>query len=164
MSGSQGGQYKDLCLPDSCQPVPTNLDNTTICIRGGCIVFYQGWKKGYDKDGVRDNIFEEDPPPQFNMQDNIFTVIRQVFLDEQLLKKLWMTQCVIIERGFLIFYQIMLPLCDKFFSEIQEGKWVSNYSEVDKWSNIYAYQIGLGGSYRLGFKYVKLTGTVCHYG
>ena len=72
------------------------------------------------------------------MQDNLFAVSRQGFLDEQLLKKLWMTQCVIIERGFLIFYQIILPLCDTFFSEIQEEKWVSNYSEVDKWSNIYS--------------------------
>ena len=43
-------------------------------------------------------------------------------MDEQLLTKLWMTQCVIIERGFLIFYQIMLPLCDILFSETQEEK------------------------------------------
>ena len=49
------------------------------------VFFYQGWKKGYDKDGVRDNIFEEDPTPQFNMQDNIFPVSRQVFLDVVLL-------------------------------------------------------------------------------
>ena len=138
MSVSQGLQYKYHCLPASCQLVTKDLDNTTIRTHGGWFFFYQGWKKGYDKDGVRGNMFEEDTPPQFNMQDNIFPGSRQVFLDEQLLKKLWMTQCVIIERGGLIFYQIMLPLCDKFFSEIQEGKWVSNYSEVDKWSNIYA--------------------------
>ena len=66
-------------------------------------------------------------------------------MDEQLLKKVGRTQCVIIERGFLIFYQIMLPLCDTYFSGIQDGKRVSNYSEVEKWSNIYAYHIGLGG-------------------
>ena len=58
----------------------------------------------------------------------------------------------------------MLPLCDTPFSRIREDKWPLYYYEVDKWSNIYAYQIGLGGSYRLGFKYVKITGTVCHYG
>ena len=66
----------------------------------GGFFFYQGWKKGYDKDGVRDNIFEEDPPPQFNMQDNLCTVSRQGFLDEQLLKKLGMAQFVIRDRGF----------------------------------------------------------------
>ena len=38
------------------------------------------------------------------------------------------------------------------------------YSEVEKWSNIHAYQIGLGGSYGYGLKTVKLSEIVCHYG
>ena len=66
--------------------------------------------------------FEEDPPPRLNVQDNIFPGSRQGFLDEQLLKKLGMTQCVITERGFLIFYQIMLPLCDTPFFRNPGGK------------------------------------------
>ena len=36
------------------------------------------------------------------------------------------------------------------------GKRLPYYFQVDKWSNIYAYQIGLGGSYGHGFKPVKL--------
>ena len=97
------------------------------------------------------------------MQENLFPGSRQGFLDEQLLKKLGMAQFVIIERGFLIFYHIMLPLCDTSFSGIQERKRVFNYSKVEKLSNIYAYQICFGGSYRLGFKPVKLPETVYHY-
>ena len=58
----------------------------------------------------------------------------------------------------------MLPLCDTSFSVIQERKRVFYYSEVEKLSNIYAYQIFFGGSYRLGFKPVKLPETVYHYG
>ena len=65
-----------------------------------------------------------------NVQDSIFPGSRQGFLDEQLQKKLGMAQCVIIDRGFLIFYQIMLPLCDTSFSGIQEEKRDSNYYEV----------------------------------
>ena len=30
------------------------------------------------------------------------------------------------------------------------------YSEVDKWSNLYAYHIGIGGSYSHGFKTVNI--------
>ena len=58
----------------------------------------------------------------------------------------------------------MLPLCDTPFSGVQERKRVFNYSKVEKLSNIYAYQICFGGSYRLGFKPVKLNETVYHYG
>ena len=58
----------------------------------------------------------------------------------------------------------MLPLCDTPLSGIREGKRLPYYSEVGKWSNIYAYQIGLGVSYGHGFKHVKLPEIVCHDG
>ena len=58
----------------------------------------------------------------------------------------------------------MLPLCDTSFSGVQERKQVFYYSKVEKLSNIYAYQICFGGSYRLGFKPVKLPENVYHYG
>ena len=58
----------------------------------------------------------------------------------------------------------MLLLCDTYLSGIWEDKLIPYYSEVDKWSNIYLYQIGLGGSYNHGFKPVKLPGVFFHYG
>ena len=73
-----------------------------------------------------------------------------------------MIQHVIRERDFLFFYQILLPLCDTSLSGIWDDKRIPYYSEVDKLSNIYAYQIGLGGSYGHGFKPVKLPEIVCH--
>ena len=39
---------------------------------------------------------------------------------------------------------------------IREDKWIPYYSGVYKWSNLYAYQIGLSGSYGHGFKPMKL--------
>ena len=68
-----------------------------------------------------------------------------------------MEQRVIIKRGLLLFYQLLLPLCDTSLSRIREDKWITYYSEVEKWSNLYAYQIGLGVSYGHGFKTVKIS-------
>ena len=67
-----------------------------------------------------------------------------------------MTQQIIRERDLLFFNQLMFPLCDTPLSGIQEDKWIQYYSEVEKWSNLYAYQIGIGGSYGHGFKPVKI--------
>ena len=75
-----------------------------------------------------------------------------------------MTQHIIRERDLLFFYQLLLPLCDTPLSGIWENKRPLYYYEVDKWSNIYAYQIGIGGSYVHGFKHMKLPGIVCHDG
>ena len=58
----------------------------------------------------------------------------------------------------------MLPLCDKPLSKIREDKRLSYYSDVERWLNIYAYQIGLGGSYCHGFKPVKIPEIICHDG
>ena len=72
-----------------------------------------------------------------------------------------MTQQIIRERDLL---QLLLPLCDTPLSGIRENKRPLYYYEVDKWSNIYAYQIGLGGSYGHGFKHMKLPEIVCRDG
>ena len=88
---------------------------------------------------MRENIYEDNPPPWVDVQEKINTIISKVCLDDKILKKLGMTQCVIRERGFLFFYQIMLPLCDTPLSGIRESKRFPYYSKVDKWYNLYAY-------------------------
>ena len=52
---------------------------------------------------VRENISEENYPPWFDVQDNLFPRSRQVFLYEKLMKKLGMMQHVIRDRDFLFF-------------------------------------------------------------
>ena len=54
--------------------------------------------KGEDEDVARENIDEEDTPPCVDVQEMLFPRIRQGCLDDNLLKKLGMTQCVIIKR------------------------------------------------------------------
>ena len=55
-------------------------------------------------------------------------------------------------------------MCDTPLSGILEDKRLPYYYEVDKWSNLYTYQISLGGSYGHGFKPVKLPEMFCHVG
>ena len=50
----------------------------------------------------------------------------------------------------------MLWLCDSSLSGIQLDKQLTTYSEVEKYSNLYAYHIVLGDSYGHGFKPMKL--------
>ena len=132
-----------------------------IQIGGG--IFYQVWKKGEDEDMARENIYEYDSTSWVVVKYNLFHGRRQGFLDEKLLKKLGVTQCIIREREFL-FYQILLPLCETSLYIIREEKQLPYYSEVDKWSNIYAYHIDFGGSYGHIFKTVNIYEMFCHYG
>ena len=71
-----------------------------------------------------------------------------------------MTQRVIRERELLLFYHILLPLCDTPPSRIQEDKRLPYYSEVEKGSNIHAFHIGIGGSYGHRLKLVKFPGII----
>ena len=57
--------------------------------------FYQGCKKGDDKDGMRKNISEEDPPSWVNVQEKLFPRIGKGCLCKKILKKLGMKQSVI---------------------------------------------------------------------
>ena len=105
---------------------------------------------------MRKNISEEDPTTWVDVQEKIFPRSRKVCLNEKILNKLWMTQEIIRERDLLLFNQLMFPLCDTPLSRIQEDKRIQYYSKIEKCSNLYAYQIGLGGSYGHGFKPVKI--------
>ena len=62
------------------------------------------------------------------------------------------------------FFRLLLPLCETSLPVIRKDKRMAHYSEVEEWSNLSAYHIGLGGSYGHGFKNVKLSGIVCHCG
>ena len=73
---SQGGEYKDCCLPTGCHPVSPNEDYSSIFTNGAWI-FYHVWKKGEDKDVVRKEISEADPPSWLVVQDKLLPRSRQ---------------------------------------------------------------------------------------
>ena len=64
-----------------------------------------------------------------------------------LLKKLGLKKKTIDENDCLFFYQLLFPFCDTRRSGIENDPRMSYYSEVEPWTNGYALQLGLGGSY-----------------
>ena len=87
---------------------------------------------------MRKKVSKEDILTLVDVQKKLFPTIRQGFMDDNIMKKLGMTQRVIRERE-LFLNQLLLPLCDAPLSGIQEEKLLPYYSEVEKWSNLYAY-------------------------
>ena len=68
------------------------------------------------------------------------------------------------DKDFLFFYQLLFPMCDVGKSGIVDDPRMSYYSEVEKWTQMYASAIGLGGSYGHTFAEVKIPELVRHDG
>ena len=85
-------------------------------------------------------------------------------LDAKVLKKLGLNSTRMKTNDFLFFYQLILPICDTARSGIRNDKRLPYYAKVEKWSNLYAFQIGLGGSYGHEFKNLTLKEIVQHDG
>ena len=83
-------------------------------------------------------------------------------LDAKVLKKLGLTSNRMKTNDFLFFYQLILPICDTARSGIPNDKRLPYYAKVEEWSNLYAFQIGLGGSYGHEFRNVTLKEIVQH--
>ena len=65
---------------------------------------------------------------------------------------------VIETENFLFFYQLILPICDTKKSGIDDDPRMSYYSAVERWSNFYAVNLGLGGTYGHSFRNVTAKG------
>ena len=63
-----------------------------------------GCNKGEDENVVRCNIATEYPYPWFFLQEKLFPIIIQVFLDDKLLKNSGMTQRIIRDRSTSCFF------------------------------------------------------------
>ena len=72
-------------------------------------------------------------------------------LDADLLQKLGMNTDVLNHNDCLFFYQLLLPICNVEESGVEDDPRMLYYSEVENCSNLYAIQIGLGGSYGHSF-------------
>ena len=55
-----------------------------------------------------------------------------------------------------VFYQLLLPFCDTGNNGVHNDPRMAYYSQVESWTNAYALQIGLGGSYGHEFKNVLI--------
>ncbi|KAG7373374.1 hypothetical protein IV203_034098 [Nitzschia inconspicua] len=81
---------------------------------------------------------------------------RKSRLNYKLLKTLGLSKKRLLVNDPLFFYQLLLPLCRSDRSDIPNDPRKSYYSEVMRWTQSYAHDIGLGGSYGHRFKEVMI--------
>ena len=170
--------YKHHCLPTGCQPVEKNREGKRVI--DGWEFFYQGWFSNLSEDTPltstdtsigsdnSDSIKDNETSPNMHRNgisdDNLFPESRLGCLDVDKLKKLGMGRHVLNKKDFLFFLQLVLPLGDPEKSGVEDDDRLPYYSKVEQWSNLYAYQIGLGGSYGHEFKSVSLKEILHHDG
>ena len=78
---------------------------------------------------------------------NLLPESRNGCIDRNLIQILGLDAACMKENSALFFYQLILPICSVIKSVINKDTRKYYYSEVDKWINIYADQISIGGAY-----------------
>ena len=121
------------------------------------IFFYNGWNG-------TDDCADYEPVRDGAKIENLFPECRKGSLDEEVLKKLGMKKKIMEDDDFLFFYQLLFPMCNTEKSGVCDDPRMSFYSEVKKWTSIYASDIGLSGSYGHAFAEVKIPELVRHDG
>jgi hypothetical protein len=86
----------------------------------------------------------------------MFPESRKGMLDADLLETLGLPKERMVKADALFFHQLLLPMCDPKMSGIAANPCKPFYSKVEMFSNLYAIQIGLGGSYGHRFKNIVL--------
>ena len=84
-----------------------------------------------------------------SMNKTPFTESIEGILDSGVLETLGMIENIINmePRDFLLFYQLILTICDNYRSVIECDLLISYYSKAKKWYNLYVIEIMIGGSY-----------------
>ena len=137
------GEYVHHALPTGATPVPEVNGKRTA---GNWDFFYDGWS------GVGGgNLHRSGATSQ-----NLFPESRKGSLDGDVLKKLGLTSARLQNRDALFFYQLLLPICDPKRSGIDGDPREGFYSEAERFSNVYAATLGLGGSYGHNFRSIML--------
>ena len=142
-SAKQGGKYDYHALPTGCTPVPVSVgrDGKEERVQNGWKFYYEGWQP---RDENNAQVFKHRNGAN---KYNLFPKERKGCLDAEVLKKLGMKKKVMDNKDCLFFYQLILPLCDTSKSGVENDPRMNYYCEVEWWSNLYALQLGLGGSY-----------------
>ena len=78
---------------------------------------------------------------------NLFPENRKGCLDRKLLQRIGLDDAWRKDNYAPFFHQLILPICSVIKSGIRNGLRKEYYSKVEKWSNMYAAQLGLGGAY-----------------
>jgi hypothetical protein len=137
-------QYKRHSMPTGVHPVPKNPEGKRVV--GDWEFHYKGWEDDAGNGGGR----------QGATGDDMFPQSRKGKLDADLLEMLGLTKERMVKGDALFFHQLLLPMGDPKMSGITADPRKPFYSQVEKFSNLYAIQIGLGGSYGHRFKNIVL--------
>ena len=133
--------YQYHCLPTGCTVAPK--DNEGRYKVGDWEFFYTGWETKLDKNRMRNGA----------TPDNLFPEERDGYLDIDLLKRLGLDVNRMKRDGdennpdALFFHQLLLPICDPRKLGISGDERLPFYTEVERFSNLYAFQNGWTGSY-----------------
>ena len=77
-------------------------------------------------------------------------------MDVGLLATMGLTHSIMEKIDALFFYQLLIPMCNPARSGILHDPRIPFYSEVEKFSQLYAIQSDLGGAYGHSFKNLKI--------
>jgi hypothetical protein len=154
-------RYARHSLPTGCIPVP--IDNGT----GKRIIkewefHYNGWTHPALDTADDDIPPVEDVPAARNgstaaSKEKMFPKERKGSLDKDKLKALGLTKQRMIDTDATFFYQLILPFCDPKMSGVQDDPRMAFYTDVLRFSNIYAGQNNLGtGPYGHYFEMLSL--------
>ena len=79
------------------------------------------------------------------------------------MKKFGMLQWVSIEKDLLFLNQLIFTLYDKNHTYVHGDERMTYYSNSKEFSNLYGFQLGIGGSYGNNLKNIKFPEIVHHY-
>jgi hypothetical protein len=108
---------------------------------------YLPWKKDLDSITVNRS---------GSMETKLFPDDRKGHLDYELLLKMRLLKRRILDGNALFFFQLLFPICDPKKYGIPDNPRMPYYIKVERWSQKYAADIGLGGSYGHEFKPIIL--------
>ena len=97
----------------------------------------QNWRNRDTENSVRDG----------TKCSNLFPENRKGCLDRKLLQMIGLDAAWRKDSYAPFLYQLILSICSVIKSGIRNDLRKDYYSEVEKWSNMYAAQLGLGGAY-----------------
>ena len=132
-----GVHYQGYTLSTGATPVPASGPGGKR-VDGGWEFHYDGWDggSGYPSLGHGDASSE-----------NMMPDSRKGKLDACLLATMGLTHIIMENIDVLFFYQLLMPMCNPVRSGILHDPRLPFYSEVEKFSQLYAIQIDLGGAY-----------------
>ena len=155
----EGGMYLHHELPTKARPVPINSEKDSLRESHGWVFYYQPWKLEESWKSDFFGIPKEFPVPTYRpsaTQANVLPLERKGYLNYDLMKKMGLTKRKLLDGDPLFFFQLLLPLCDPAKSGIENDPRLPYYSKVALWTQLYATNLGLGGSYGHHFKSVLI--------